>query len=495
MSRKWIVPLGVGLLCLPLLSRGGDWPQFRGPDGAGLSSEEKLPFEWGKDKNVLWKAKIPGYAWSQPVIWGDKVFVTTAVSDKQRKPSAGFGGGFGRFGDRPDAPKDERPKDAPKDQPRDERPKDRPGGFRPGGRGGSPPDAVYKWEVYCLDRASGKVLWHQTAVEKKPTISTHSSNTYASETPVTDGERVYAYFGMTGVYCFDFTGKQLWSKELGSYRMMAGWGTGSSPALDGDRLYIQCDNEEKSFLVALDKKTGKELWRVNRTERSSWSTPFVWRNKKRTEVVCAGLRVRSYDPASGKQLWELSMDGPANMAERPGGRPGRGMGGGNRCDATPVASDELLYVGCSGSFTPGPLFAVKAGASGDISLKDDQTSNEGVAWRNKTAGPSMASPVLYNGHLYVLEQRGSLSCFDAKTGKEAYRKERLAGARQFTSSLWAYDGKVFCLDEDGQTFVVKAGPEFKLLGKNRLDEMFWSSAAVSGGSLYLRGVDHLYCIK
>src|SRR5262249_26337610 len=157
-----------------------------------------------------------------------------------------------------------------------------------------------------LDRATGKVLWHQTAREAKPTIPAQMGNTYASETPVTDGERVYAYFGSAGVYCYDFSGKLLWSKDLGSFAMMTGWGTGSSPALDGERLFIQCDNEEKSFLVALDKKSGKELWRADRAEKSSWSTPFVWRNQKRTEVVaCGSRRVRSYDPATGKVLWEL----------------------------------------------------------------------------------------------------------------------------------------------------------------------------------------------
>jgi len=490
MSAKWIVALGFGFLCLPIVVWGGDWPQFRGPDGTGLSPEEKLPAEWAKDKNVLWKAKVPGYAWSSPVVWGDKVFVTTAVSDKQTKPRAGFGGGgFGRPEDMPENPKGERPKD---------RPKDRPGGFPPGGRGGArkPPDAVYKWEVYCLDRGTGKVLWHQVAAEKKPTILIQSSNTYASETPVTDGERVYAYFGMTGVWCFDFTGKLVWSKDLGSYSMMMGFGTGSSPALDGERLFIQCDNEEKSFLVALDKKTGKELWRANREERSSWSTPFVWRNKQRTEVVCCGQRVRSYDPATGKVLWELGgMGGKEGRAAGPGGPGGPGGRGGNRADATPVASDEMIYFGCSGSFSSGPLFAVKAGASGDITLKEGSTSNEGVAWSRGDAGPSMASPLLYDGNLYVLEQRRMLSCFDARTGKDAYRKERLPGAKSFTSSPWAYDGKIFCLDEDGQTFVVQAGPAFKLLGKNKLDEMFWSSPAISSGALFLRGTDHLYCIK
>jgi outer membrane protein assembly factor BamB len=465
MSRKWILALGVSVFGLPTLLWGGDWPQFRGPNGTALSEEDKLPAEWGKDKNVKWKAEVPGFAWSSPVTWGDKIFVTTAVTDKQAKPKGGGFGGRGGGGG--------------------------PGGF--GGRGGKPPDVTYRWEVYCLERDTGKVVWKSLAVEKKPTIPTHSTNSYATETPVTDGERVYAYFGMHGVYCFDLQGKQLWSKDLGSYPMMAGWGTGSSPVLDGDRLFIQCDNERSSFLVALDKKTGKELWKVARDERSTYSTPFVWRTKARTELVaCGGKKVIAYDPATGKVLWELGGLGSAGGGG--GGRGGFGGMGGSS-NATPVASAELLYVGGGGRMASGTLFAIKAGATGDLTLKDGATSNAGVAWSRPRSAPGTASPLLYKGFLYIVEQRGQLSCYDAKTGKPAYTKERLAGARGFTSSPWAYGDKVFCLDESGQTFVVKAGDKFELLGTNKLNEMFWSSPAISGGALFLRGTDYLYCIK
>jgi outer membrane protein assembly factor BamB len=356
------------------------------------------------------------------------------------------------------------------------------GGFGPPGGGyggGAPPNAVYRWEVHCLDRNTGRTLWKKTAREGKPTIPTQSSNTYASETPVTDGERVYAYFGMHGVYCFDFEGQLVWQKELGSYPMMAGWGTGSSPALDGERLFIQCDNEQKSFLVALNKRNGDELWRVDRDEKSNWSTPFIWRAKGRTEVVaCGGNRVRAYDAADGKLLWEL------------GGLTGS-------CNATPVADDELLYVGCGGrAGSSGPLFAIRAGATGDITLKDRQTSNEGVAWSQPRGGPPMASPLLYQGYLYILEQRGGMvSCYKAKTGEPAYNRKRIPEAGGFTSSPWAYDGKVFCLDDGGQTTVIKAGPQFEVLGKNTLEEMCWSTPAFADGTLLLRSVDHLYCFK
>lgn len=447
-------------------ARGENWPQFRGPAGNGVVADSKLPSEWGPDKNIRWKVEIPGVAWSSPIIWGDKVFVTTAITDKQTKPTGGGGRPGGGGG--------------------------RPGGFRPGG--GRAPDVTYRWELYCLEKSTGKVLWKELAVERKPTIPIHRTNTYASETPVTDGERIYAYFGMIGVFCFDMNGKLQWKKELGSYPMMAGWGTGSSPVLDDSRLYVQCDNEEKSFLVALDKKTGDQVWKVERDERSSWATPVLWKNSKRTELVAGGGRkVRSYEPATGKVLWELGR-----------------LGG--RAAASPVADSDMLIVGAGGGGRfgggrpaggdedgprgGGALFAVKAGASGDITLKDGATSSDNVAWSHAKAGPSMASPLLYKGHVYILEQRGGmLSCYDAKTGKAAYTRERLAGARGFTASPWASDDKIFCLDDNGQTFVIQAGAEFKLLGKNALNEMFWSTPSASGGDLFLRGVDHLFCIK
>jgi outer membrane protein assembly factor BamB len=453
------------LMALTGVARAGDWPGFRGPGGMAQSTEDRLPTEWGKDKNILWQAAVPGVAWSSPVVVGDKVLVTSAVTDKQTKPRPGMGGMGGGFGPRG------------------------PGGGRPGGPGtpggpggrfgqSKPPDAIYRWEVTCLDRTTGKVLWKQVAAEHKPSIPTHATNSYASETPVTDGERVYAYFGMTGIYCYDLAGQAIWKKDMEGFRMMMSWGTGASPALGDGRLFIQCDNEEKSFLLALEAKTGKELWRVSREEKSSWSTPFLWRTRDRTEVVaCGGKRVRSYDPATGKQLWELGgMNGSPN--------------------ATPVASEELIYFGCSSAFSAGPLFAVKAGASGDITLKDGATSNDGVAWCRSGAGPGIASPLLYDGYIYIADQRGGMiSCYDAKTGEPAYKRERLPQARGFTSSPWAYQGKVFCLDEDGKTFVIEAGPKVKVLGTNKLDDMFWSSPAISGGVLLLRGVDKLYCVK
>ncbi len=458
---KRLAALGLAILLLAATAAGGDWPQFRGPGGTGLTAESGLPAEWAADKNIAWKVAVRGAGWSGPVVSGDRVFLTTAVSDRQKRPKP-----F-RLGD---APPPAAAKDAPKDAP------------RAGGQ--KPPDAVYRWQVLCLDRATGKTLWQRTAAEGKPTQPIQETNTYASETPATDGERVYAYFGTVGLFCYDLDGGPLWEKSLGSYRMGAGFGTGASPALADGRVFVQYDNEERSFLVALDAKTGRELWRAERKERSSWCTPLVWRANGRTEVVACGPggsdedddgRVRSYDAATGEVLWEL-----------------RKVRGG--FSASPVADGERLYVGANGPFSNGPLYAVRAGARGDITPKPGERSSAGLAWLRTGSNLSLASPLVCGGHLYVLGAR-SLSCYDARTGEPRYVKERLPGARNCTASPWAYDGKVFCLDEDGQTFVVRAGPAFQLLGKNRLDEMCWATPAVCGGALFLRGVEHLYCIK
>jgi hypothetical protein len=458
-----------------------DWPSFRGPKGDGLPADARLPAEWAPGKNVAWKAPIPGAAWSCPIVVGDKVFVTTAVTENQRKPSSGFGGPKGGGGP----------------------PKGGGGGPPKGGfGGGKAPDQVYQWKVVCLDRSNGKVLWEKTANEAKPRQPTHGSNTFASETPASDGERVYAYFGNTGLYCYDLAGNQLWKKDTGAYPMQFGWGTSSSPVVHDGKVYVQCDNEQKSFLAAYDAKTGDEVWRKDRTEKSNWSTPYVWRQKDRTDLVVIGSqKVIGYDPAKGDVVWELAV-------------------GGGQSAASPTSDEERLYVGTSamggggkggppkgGGGAPGggfggfggggTMFAVKAGAKGDVTPKVGATASEGVAWSVTRVWPAASSPLAYQGYVYLLDRNGGMvSCFDAKTGKAAYARERIPNAKAFWASPWAHDGKVFCLDEDGQTHVLKAGPAFEVLAVNKLDkELFWATPAASDGALFVRGIDNLYCVK
>jgi outer membrane protein assembly factor BamB len=336
---------------------------------------------------------------------------------------------------------------------------------------------MYRWKVLCLDADSGKILWERTAREGKPTIPIHANNTYASETPATDGERLIAYFGMNGVYCYDLEGNPLWTRDLGAQRMQFGWGTGSSPILFGRNVYIQCDNDDASFLVALDNQTGKDVWRVPREEKSNWATPYIWKNTQRTELVTAGGgQMRSYDPDSGQLLWSMRGDG--------------------RTATTPVGDADLLYVDSYDRLTGGngTFAAVRPGASGDISLKPGQTSNSHVAWSVSIRGYRMASPILAQGCVYVLEQHaGIVHCIDAKTGKEHYRK-RLPRARGFTASPLVNRDNVYCVDQNCRTTVIKAGPDLQVVGANDVGEMCWASPAVAGDRILFRTVDHLYSI-
>jgi outer membrane protein assembly factor BamB len=443
--------IGAALICFafaPFIGRvqADDWPQFRGVHGTGVSESTELPTTWGADKNVAWKVKIPGSGWSSPIVSGNRVFVTTAVGDKQQGPAMGKDGRF-------------------------------PMGKGLGGFGGKPPDVLYRWEIHCLDATSGKTLWQKAAIEQKPNTSINPTNTYATETPVSDGERVYAYFGMTGLFCFDFDGKLLWAKDLGFYPIFSGHGSGGSPVLDDERLFVQCDNQKQSFLVALDKRTGKELWRVARAERSTWTTPLIWKTAKSTAVVCSGNRICAYEAETGKVLWEM------------GGFEGQHL-------ASPTSDAEHIYVGVGGAMSrKKPLAAIRPGASGDLTPRSGENASQNVAWFIEKAGPPMASLLAYQGYLYILDQTNDfLNCYDAKSGKLVYR-ERLPNARGFFSSPWANKDHVFCLDQSGRTFVVQAGPVFRLLKENDLNEQCAATPAIANGAILVRTVDHLYCLR
>jgi len=430
----------LALLVAPSTLSAGDWPQFRGPDGAGVSEETGLPDAWSATENVAWKVPVEGRGWSSPVVLGERIFLTTAVSGGE----------------------EETPKK----------------GLYIGGNRDKPPEAPHRWVVLCLAAKDGKTLWEKTVRHSVPKHTHHLKNTFASETPATDGERLYAYFGNVGLFAFDLDGKELWSKDLGSHATRYGWGTAASPVAHGGRVYVVNDNEERSFLVALDGKTGEEAWRVERDEKSNWATPFVWRNKLRTEIVTNGSgRARAYG-LDGKLLWEL---GGMSTITIP----------------TPFASGNLLFIGSGYVMDEKrPMLAVRPGASGDISLAAGKTASDFVAWSGPKAAPYNPSPVVYRDRLYVLFDRNLLSAHEAASGKPLYEKQRLAqDAAAFTASPWAYEGNVFCLSEDGDTFVVEAGPEFKLQRVNRLGEMCMATPAVARGSLYIRSLGRLWKIR
>jgi outer membrane protein assembly factor BamB len=440
MHRMSLLCSFLALLTAAALRAEDNWPQFRGLHG-GVARGTNLPDRWSTSTNVAWKLEIPGKGWSSPVVWGDKIFLTAVVGEgKPKLPRKGLyiENVIGKV-----------------------------------------PNEVQRRMVYCIDWKKGTILWKRTAHEGKPMAAIHVKNTYASETPVTDGQRVYAYFGNLGLFCYDASGKKLWERKWPSRKTRFGWGTAASPVLYKGRIYIVQDNEEKSFLVAVDAKKGDEVWRVERKEKSNWATPFIWENRKRTEIVTAGSgKVRSYD-LNSKLLWEL---GGMSTITIP----------------TPSAQGDLLYVS-SGYVIDflRPVFAIRPGASGDITLKDGEKSNKYVAWCQKLAGPYHPSPLVYDGHVYVLHDRGFLACYDARTGKEVYAKQRIkpGSTVPFTASPWAYDGKVFCQSEDGDTYVIQAGPKFKVLAKNSLDEMSLATPAVVRDSVIIRTATRLYRIK
>ena len=434
------------LICIVVATHAigstSNWPQFRGADSRGIGSGDNLPDTWSATENIAWKTDIPGRGWSSPIVWGDKVFLTTVVnSERSEEPKKGLYMG----GNRPDAP-----------------------------------ESVHTWIVYCLDLKSGAVIWEHTVLEAKPKNGIHIKNSFASETPVTDGERVYFYFGNVGLFVYDMEGNPVWSKSFKPQFTRHGWGTAASPIIHEDRLYIVNDNEENSWLLALNKKTGEEIWRAVRDQESNWSSPYIWENDLRTEIIIPSTkRVRSYD-LNGKELW--SFEGMSSITI-----------------ATPYSADGLLYVssGYVGSRNK-PVYAIRPGAKGDISVDETNTSNDYIVWSDWHAAPYNPSTLLYQDQLYVLWDRGMLSSMDPKTGALHFEKEKIPRDKSgFTSSPWAYDGKVFCLSEDGDTFVFKAGKSFDLLHVNRLseDDMSMATPAIVDGHLLIRTSARLYCIK
>jgi len=287
------------------------------------------------------------------------------------------------------------------------------------------------------------------------------------------------HFGMVGVFCYDFDGNLIWEKGLQAKPMLHDWGTASSPALAGDHVLLQIDTEGDSFLIALDKNTGEERWRKSRDEKSNWCSPVVWKNKVRTELVTSGKTARSYDPETGELLWSLEMSGDATSA-------------------TPVGDSERIILGTEKrrEEEPGYLISVRAGAQGDITPASGSSTSEGVAWMRKNAGPAKASPLIYRGFVYILDNdRGRVSCYDVETGKPRYERTRLKGARAFWASPWGYDGKVFCLDQRGTTHVLEVGPSLEVIGQNKIKDKFWASPAIAAGGIVFRGTKKIYYVE
>ncbi|HVS62130.1 MAG TPA: PQQ-binding-like beta-propeller repeat protein [Thermoanaerobaculia bacterium] len=424
---------------VPVASLQEHWPSFRGADALNVAKDDpRLPETWSATENVAWSVEVPGLGWSSPIVWGDRIFLTSVVSDGETE--------------------------APKK------------GLYFGGERGPSKD-VHHWMVYCYRMSDGGECWEREVHAAAPDFPRHLKNTYASETPATDGERIYAYFGNMGVWAFTLDGEEVWKRRFEPVTTRFGWGTAASPVVHDGTLFIVNDNEQQSYLLALDAATGEERWRVERDEGSNWATPFVWVNEQRAELITAGTdEVRSYS-LDGELLWHFS--GMSSIAI-----------------PQPFTEHGLLYVssGYIGDNSR-PVYAIRPGASGDITLAEGATSNDHIVWFLPQAGPYNPTPLVYGDLYYTLLDRGFLTAHDAKTGEEVYDKQRIErGAGAFTASPWAYNGKVFVLSEDGDTFVIEAGPEYRLVGKNSLDEMCMATPAIADGSLIVRTRSKLFRI-
>jgi len=414
-----------------------NWPGWRGADGQGVSDETTLPSDWTAEKNVAWKIPIPGRGHSSPIVWGNRVFVTTAV---EGDVVAGAKAVKHKAGDKEF--------------------------LHPDSIGA---DHKHTFKVIALNRDSGKTLWEATAWEGTPYDNRHRKSSYAASTPATDGKLVYAFFGTEGLYAYDFNGKLAWKAQLGNLATV-GMGTGTSPILHDNVVIVQCDedNGEASFIVALDKKTGKEVWRTPRKVQVSWSTPLLVKTSTRSELITSGTEtVISYDPATGKELWHHK-------------------GVESNAIPSPVANNEMVFL--VAGFPAKIAMAIKLGGSGDL------TGTPNVPWKYAKGTAYVPSPILYGDYLYLTTDRGILTCIDAKTGEVKYEGGRIPIPATFTASPVAFEGKILMTSEDGDTFIVKAGPKHEVLGTNSIGEPVYASPAIADGRIFIRGEKNLYCI-
>ncbi len=443
------------------------WPQFRGPSGAGILDSARLPTAWSATSNVAWSVEVKGRGWSSPVAWDNLVFVTSAISPGTFKaPSTGiFGNDYAAELTKQGLSDDEVTK---KVVSRDIELTAESGDLR--------------YMVYAFDATTGKLRWEREAHKGAPFGGRHRKNTYASETPATDGERLYVYFGNVGLFAYSLDGKPLWNARFDPQPMYLDFGTASSPVVHDGRVYVLHDNNGQSFVAAVEAKSGKLAWKVSRDLpagqlTSGWSTPFIWTHPQRSELVVIGRQhAVGYALDSGNELWRL------------GGLTGQST-------PSPVAANGLLYLatGSQGESNR-PVFAVKPGARGEISLARGEDRNAFVAWFHPRASAYTSSPLVYRGRMYVVNDNGILTVFDAATGKEIYKARAGGSGNTFSASPWASDGKVYLLSEDGHTFVIEAGDKYVELARNSLDEMSLATPALAPNALFMRTQTRLYRI-
>ncbi len=447
-SIVWIVLFGILVLAIsgfaPSANAGapGNWPQFRGPDNRGVADGHTLPVRWQVDEGsgIAWKTALPGLGLSAPVVWGDRIFVTTAVGGADESLKVGLYGDIASIED----------------------------------------EAKQRFQVLAIDKKTGRVVWTQTAHVGVPKIKRHMKSSHANPSVATDGTHVVASFGSEGLYAFDIKGKLLWKKDLGLLDSgffevpSAQWGFGSSPIIHKGLVIVQADVQKNSFLAAYDVKTGTERWKTARNDVPTWSTPTVHVGSGRSQVLVNGWKhAGGYDLKTGKELWKMHTTGDIPTP-------------------TPYVAHDLIFITTAhgGGI---PVYAVKTSATGEVTLAEDQTSNEHVAWSDPRGGSYMPTTVVYGDELYVLRDNGVLSSRNARTG-ELHYKERVGVGNGFTASLVAGDGKIYVTAETGDIVVVKAGTKFEKLAVNEMGEICMSAPAISDGALYLRTRGHLVAI-
>jgi ankyrin repeat protein/outer membrane protein assembly factor BamB len=418
-----------------------NWNSFRGVNGSGIADGQYPPARWDGEKgiNLKWKTHIPGLSHACPVTWGDKLFVITAMGeDTTAEYRVGLYGDVKPVND----------------------------------------DSKHIWKIYCLDKYKGSIIWEKTAFKDIPKVKRHPKGTQANSSPVTNGEYVVALYGSEGMVCYDMIGNELWRKDLGVldagwfFESETQWGHAASPIIYKNTVIIQADRSKDSYIASFELDTGNEVWKTKREEISSWGTPSIYYGKNQNEIITNGTKyIKGYNPDTGEELWKLGPNSEVTVA-------------------TPVVYDEMIYV--TAGYPPvSPIYAVKPGGKGDISIADSLSSSEFIKWRHLTGGTYMPSPIAYNGYLYTMHNNGSLTCYNAKTGEKIYQKNIKSGA--VTASLVAADGKIYCTSESMGVIVVKAGPEFEILAQNLVGEICLATPAISDKLFIIRAQNHVYC--
>ncbi len=445
MKRSCLIEWALFIFFIAVSSYGQtemeNWPGFRGPFARGIAENSSPPAIWNIEDgdNILWKIEVPGLGFSSPVIWEDRIFLTTAISgleDPELK--------VGLYGS-VDPVEDE---------------------------------TIHTWKVFCYNKKNGDLVWEKTACTGIPKVKRHPKSTHANPTVATNGKYVVAFFGSEGLYCYDLKGNLIWKKDLGILDSgffiapEAQWGFASSPVIYKDRVIVQCDVQENSFIAVFDINSGEEIWRKSRDEVPTWSTPTIHTFEGNTQIIVNGYKhIGGYDFENGKEIWKMS-------------------GGGDIPVPTPVVAHDLIFIN-SAHGKLSPVYAIKLSARGDISLNENMTSNEYVVWSIRKGGSYMLTPLIYGEYLYNCRTNGSLRCFEAKTGKQVY-KERLKSA--FSASAVAAGNKIYFSSENGKIFVIQSGPDFKLLAVNDLQDICMATPAISGNTIYFRTKNFLIAV-